>query len=462
MKAMRFPLVQVTKQLPKLGLFLIVGMNVHAASFDCAKAGTKVEHMICDNPEISKLDEELTKSYKAALQDKSKAGGVRQAQRQWLTNRNQCQDFYCVRSEYEGRLMQLVTCSATPSISAVSAHAAIRASDCSVWMWGFNNAGQLAKASKGIEKFAPVEGILPMVDVVVVHDHTIGITRNHQAYVWGEDEYPCPSDFPTHNPKLRLITGIPKVSKVDGYGGLTGLLTENGEVFQLGCISRNKYSGVSRPEKVEGLPRISALSIGGIYRLALSESGEVWSWTDGNPCSSGFVDRKGEIPTPTKITGLPKIVAVSTGSRHAMALDVNGKIWVWGTNHDWQLGIPESTCELSPVQLNGLPPIKAITTGWFESAALTIAGKVLLWGNRSLRGFIQPTEIANLDEVISVSLGGNAAVTSGVFVIKRNGDVLRWLPDQRSNYSIPIPTAPGKLSAFPEPSSPPFNVYTPQ
>jgi Uncharacterized protein conserved in bacteria, putative lipoprotein len=38
-----------------------------AASFDCAKANTKTEHLICDNPDISKLDEDLESAYKNAL-----------------------------------------------------------------------------------------------------------------------------------------------------------------------------------------------------------------------------------------------------------------------------------------------------------------------------------------------------------------------------------------------------------
>ena len=45
------------------GLGLVV--SAQGASFDCGKAGTKVEHIICDNPEISKLDDELSQSYKA-------------------------------------------------------------------------------------------------------------------------------------------------------------------------------------------------------------------------------------------------------------------------------------------------------------------------------------------------------------------------------------------------------------
>jgi uncharacterized protein len=38
--------------------WIVLSCAVNAASFDCAKAGTKVEHMICDDPDISKMDDE--------------------------------------------------------------------------------------------------------------------------------------------------------------------------------------------------------------------------------------------------------------------------------------------------------------------------------------------------------------------------------------------------------------------
>ncbi len=78
-----------------------------AASFDCAKENTKVEHIICDNPDISNLDEALAQSYKDALQNASKANAIKQAQKQWLKQRNGCGDADCVRRTYDQRLLLL-------------------------------------------------------------------------------------------------------------------------------------------------------------------------------------------------------------------------------------------------------------------------------------------------------------------------------------------------------------------
>jgi uncharacterized protein len=95
-------------------------VSAEAASFDCAKATTKVEHIICDTPEISKLDEELAERYKAALQDQTKAEQIRQSQRQWMKERNNCSDAACAKSAYEKRLSALQMVAASPD--SKSAH----------------------------------------------------------------------------------------------------------------------------------------------------------------------------------------------------------------------------------------------------------------------------------------------------------------------------------------------------
>lgn len=85
------------------GLALLAS-SANAASFDCAKAQSKVEYLICGNPEISKLDEKLNTAYKTALQDEKQADTVKQAQKQWMKVRNDCADAACVKHTYEARL----------------------------------------------------------------------------------------------------------------------------------------------------------------------------------------------------------------------------------------------------------------------------------------------------------------------------------------------------------------------
>lgn len=87
--------------------YLTLASPAQSASFDCAKVHTKVEKLICADAEISKLDEELNAAYNAALQDRKQTESSRQAQKQWMKERNRCSDAVCVKRAYEGRLKAL-------------------------------------------------------------------------------------------------------------------------------------------------------------------------------------------------------------------------------------------------------------------------------------------------------------------------------------------------------------------
>ena len=84
------------------GLF----QHAQAASFDCKKAGNKIERMICQYPEISILDEELSKAYKAV---RAKEKEVIKEQRAWLKTRNKCGDTACLKKIYSERVAELVS-----------------------------------------------------------------------------------------------------------------------------------------------------------------------------------------------------------------------------------------------------------------------------------------------------------------------------------------------------------------
>jgi uncharacterized protein len=60
------------------------------ASFDCKKATTEVEKLICSNEELSQLDEELNKAYKELLSkvNKDDKKKIIQEQREWIKERN--------------------------------------------------------------------------------------------------------------------------------------------------------------------------------------------------------------------------------------------------------------------------------------------------------------------------------------------------------------------------------------
>ncbi len=88
--------------------------DIYAAGFDCAKASTLVETVICSDSEISTLDETLSSSYRDALAVSSNANNIKLDQRNWLKKRNLCKDKACLKDSYNQRINELASVNPLP------------------------------------------------------------------------------------------------------------------------------------------------------------------------------------------------------------------------------------------------------------------------------------------------------------------------------------------------------------
>lgn len=79
----------------------------YAASFDCAKATSIVETLICRDPALSQLDDRLSAAYSAARTRSGNAPQLSGEQPAWTVQRNQCQTTACVSGAYSARLVEL-------------------------------------------------------------------------------------------------------------------------------------------------------------------------------------------------------------------------------------------------------------------------------------------------------------------------------------------------------------------
>lgn len=93
------------KQLAKI-LLMIFPIYSQAASFDCMEAGTKAEHLICDNQKLSELDNNLDKVYQEVLRksNEEQKSLIIIEQNHWLAfTRNACEKESCLRHAYWSR-----------------------------------------------------------------------------------------------------------------------------------------------------------------------------------------------------------------------------------------------------------------------------------------------------------------------------------------------------------------------
>jgi uncharacterized protein len=84
----------------------------HAASFDCANAATPTEHAICDNPQLSSLDDQTSGLYYTLISNGSltpaQVSQVKSQQVKFLQQRNACgANYNCLVSAYTAQIMYL-------------------------------------------------------------------------------------------------------------------------------------------------------------------------------------------------------------------------------------------------------------------------------------------------------------------------------------------------------------------
>ena len=57
------------------------------------------------------------------------------------------------------------------------------------------------------------------------------------------------------------------------------------------------------------------------------------------------------VPRPVKVEGLPPVVAIAAGFAHTCAVDVDAKLWCWGTNASGELGSGVTAAPVLPPRL---------------------------------------------------------------------------------------------------------------
>ena len=98
-----------------------------------------------------------------------------------------------------------------------------------------------------------------------------------------------------------------------------------------------------------------------------------------------------EVKNSTDDGYLSNIIAVSGGGWHVLALDNEGHVWAWGWNAYGQLGNNSTNYSSLPVQVQAgeqnpshpeyaLSDIIYIDAGWYYSTAIELNGRVWVWG----------------------------------------------------------------------------------
>lgn len=224
---------------------------------------------------------------------------------------------------------------------------------------------------------------------------------------------------------------------------------ENGSVWgwgrnQWGQLGDGTRSDRNRPVRVKGLENIKAVAAGISFSLALDNEGNVWAWGRnqlgqlgqpiGNAVLFGAAIWNG---VPTQIAGLNTIVAIATGTHHALALTKDGQIYAWGANYYGTLGINGviSASYDTPTLIPTLTHVVQISAGASFSVALTQipseTSHVWVWGNNSIGQLGAKTPaFSNIPiEVTTLPSSALQSIATGatyVLALTDKGGIIGW------------------------------------
>ena len=100
--------------------------------------------------------------------------------------------------------------------------------------------------------------------------------------------------------------------------------------------------------------RVVAVSAGSQHSLAVTADGAVWSWGFGGLGQLGHGDQQNQL-LPKKIEALAgqRVLAVSAGQSHSIAITADGAVSSWGLGGFGCLGHGDEQSQLLPKKIEG-------------------------------------------------------------------------------------------------------------
>uniref|UniRef100_A0A182IU73 HECT-type E3 ubiquitin transferase n=1 Tax=Anopheles atroparvus TaxID=41427 RepID=A0A182IU73_ANOAO len=252
-------------------------------------------------------------------------------------------------------------------------HAMALTLDGKVFSWGEGEDGKLGHGNRlTLEKPKLIETLRTkrIRDIACGSSHSAAITSSGELYTWGLGEYGRlgHGDNSTQL-KPKHVTALQDHRVVQVACGSrdaqTLCLTEEGLVFSwgdgdFGKLGRGGSEGCSIPHQVDRLNGVGVMQIecGAQFSLALTKTGEVWTWGKGDYYRLGHgTDQHVRKPTPIQGLRGKKVIHVAVGALHCLAVTDSGQVYAWGDNDHGQQGSGNTIVNKKPSLVLGLDGI---------------------------------------------------------------------------------------------------------
>jgi alpha-tubulin suppressor-like RCC1 family protein len=304
--------------------------------------------------------------------------------------------------------------------------------------------------------------LLHATAIAVGSRNVCAVLPDHTEACWGENTdgqlgrgIPASSVADTYAPVAVMdLTGVSSIA-ISGSASCSVLADTTLECWgtnaegELGLgqmagpgICNSIWPCATAPVKVPGLDGVLAVSLGANHTCALLTGGTVDCWGAnyrgqlGNGTTDGTVTSLGGEPcnpTPTQVSGLTGVTAISCGSAHCCTLHTDTTVSCWGINVLGELGNGKTDDSASPVAVVGLSGVTAIAASDTHTCALLTGGTIECWGansfgqlgNGTTDASLLPTPVPSLNGVKAISAGSDSGACTTCALLN-NGTVWCW------------------------------------
>lgn len=258
------------------------------------------------------------------------------------------------------------------------------------------------------------------------------------------------------------------IRQIAAAGAHTAIVTDDGKLFTTGLNDAGQLghsdaeNSVSEPKQVDLPDAVKAVTAGHFHTVALTSSGELWSWgrNSAGQLGTGVKSTKDQ-RQPQKVAALEgvEVTRIAAGAEHTLAIGgPDGGVFSWGSPAGGRLGARSDWRQMAmgrqaePRLIRALAgrPIAAIAAGQQHSGAVTREGAVFMWGSNRFsqlglqaEEYSTPTPVLQLQNVHSLALGGLHSLA-----IPHSNQILSWGANQNgllglgshANMSVSIPT----------------------
>ncbi|KAL0244169.1 hypothetical protein GEMRC1_008254 [Eukaryota sp. GEM-RC1] len=234
-------------------------------------------------------------------------------------------------------------------------HSLVLLTNGDVYSAGNNDHGQLGYDS-GDRNFHERIQISNIIQIVASYRSSYALNISGSVYSWGNNQYgQLGLGHSINKDTPSLIQNLENVKQIGGRHLTSFALTGDGKVFGWGSAGQAAFfikedGSTATCGRVLGgsgtypSPTLFAEDIeftfidtSNLHALAIDVNQKLWSWGDGGRGRLGRGSTSSST-TPVEVKNIGNVITAAAGRDHSIAVDVSNDVWSWGTHYDGALG----------------------------------------------------------------------------------------------------------------------------